>query len=270
MMKIGNKNLTKGDIVRWSAYIALQIFNIFSAVYFFAIGKNAAAGMCFASMAYTTVPFMFEWIFRFRIQPTLFIVIGLYTVCPMIGYSYGWYHRFVWWDDVMHGFSGVIFAMFGAYLGVILNKGEVRVALCAVLAIAFSMGISMLWEFTEFTCDTLFGTDMQKDTLLTTMRPSYVLGELLGLGEGVTSPDGAQVSLVVGGQTFGYIDMGLLDTMLDMFVETTGAVVYTLVYIIGKGKHFVFVPLPKKQTQPQLEVEESPLAEAAVSEVNNE
>ncbi len=269
-MKIGNKTFTKGDIVRWSAFIALQIFNIVSAAYFFATGSNGKAGMCFASMAYTTIPFIFELIFRFRIQPTLFVIIGLYTVCPMIGYSYGWYYRFVWWDDLMHGFSGVIFAMFGAYLGVILNKGKTRVALCAVLALAFSMGISMLWEFTEFTSDTLFGSDMQKDTLLTTMRPSYVLGELLGLGEGVISPDGTQVSIIVGDKTFGYIDMGLLDTMLDMFVESAGALVYALVYIAGKGKHFIFVPLPKKQTQPALEIEETPLAEAAVSEVNNE
>ena len=38
----------------------------------------------------------------------------------------------------------------------------------------------------------------------------------------------------------GYIDIGLTDTMLDMLLETMGAVVVAIIYIASKGNLAVF------------------------------
>jgi hypothetical protein len=81
---------------------------------------------------------------------------------------------------------------------------------------------------------------MQKDTLLTCARPSYLLSELLGLPLGELGEwDSAQIA--VDGQVLPYyIDLGLIDSMQDIFIETLGAAVYTALYTAFKGKRFCF------------------------------
>ncbi|MPN36624.1 hypothetical protein SDC9_184134 [bioreactor metagenome] len=88
----------------------------------------------------------------------------------------------------------------------------------------------------------------------------------------IFNPEGKNVavtipieSIVVNGQTWnygGYIDIGLIDTMSDLFVNFIGAVVFSifgLFYIRGRGKGtFVkrFMPkLKKKQSEENTELE---------------
>ena len=90
----------------------------------------------------------------------------------------------------------------------------------------------------------------------------------------IFNPEGKNVavtvpieSIVVNGQTWnygGYIDIGLVDTMSDLFVNFIGAVVFSifgLFYIKGRGKGtFVkrFMPkLKKKQLEENAETEAS-------------
>ena len=82
------------------------------------------------------------------------------------------------------------------------------------------------------------------------MRPSYLLGEMLGLPIDQMGDFGKITDVTVNGTNLaGYIDVGLLDTMGDMLIQSLGAVVYTAIYIIGKGKFFVFVPLGKRDAE---------------------
>ena len=228
------------------------LFALFSIVYFAVLTEWDDMALSFAAIVYALAPFIIERLFRFRIQPVLYIFVIAYTVCPLLGSSYNLYLKFFWWDDMLHGFAGLLFAIFGAYLPRALGKKDASVALCAIMGFAFSLAIAGLWEFVEFGMDSIFGTDMQKDTWLTDTRPSYYLGKLLGFSESaigsahtitttITNPDGTLTVLN------GYLDIGLLDSMHDMLIETLGALIYTIIYIVFKGKKFVFTSVEKPQ-----------------------
>ena len=71
---------------------------------------------------------------------------------------------------------------------------------------------------------------MQSDTLMTGLC-SYLLGETVGATGSIENI----TSVAVNGQTLpGYIDIGLMDTMLDLLLETVGAVVTCLLMLPGK------------------------------------
>ncbi|MBQ8342962.1 MAG: hypothetical protein IJY21_02520 [Clostridia bacterium] len=260
----------------WTKFIttALAIlFALFSIVYFAALTEWDDMALSFAAIAYALAPVAIERLFRFRIQPVLYIFVIAYTVCPLLGSSYNLYLKFFWWDDMLHGFAGLLFAIFGAYLPRALGKKDVSVALCAIMGFAFSLAIAGLWEFVEFGLDSIFGTDMQKDTWLTDTRPSYLLGKLLGFPESaigtehtltttITNPDGTVTVLN------GYLDIGLLDSMHDMLIETLGALIYTVIYIAFKGKKFVFTSVETAQPLVADEPTDEALQEAATADAS--
>ena len=81
------------------------------------------------------------------------------------------------------------------------------------------MTVGVLWEFFEFGMDQFFGTDMQKDFLVSAINSVTLNPD--GLNSVVHLP---VESLVVNGQDWmqfpgGYIDIGLIDTMKDLMVK---------------------------------------------------
>ena len=103
----------------------------------------------------------------------------------------------------------------------------------AVVAFCFSMTIGVLWEFFECFMDQMFLLDMQKDTIV------HSIGSVMLDPAGGNTPvaihditdvivvtaDGAQHPLGLGG----YLDIGILDTMKDLFVNFIGAVVFSFI-----------------------------------------
>ena len=88
--------------------------------------------------------------------------------------------------------------------------------------------------------DRLFGMDMQRDTIVTSLH-SYDLGGAAGVIGSIESIN----SVTVNGQALeGYLDIGLIDTMGDMMIETVGAVAYAVAYALDKGRHPAFIALP--------------------------
>ena len=240
MANTTKKTQKKSTIVRLCGFVVCQLFCVVSLVYFAIVGDMPKAFMAAASVTFVFVPDIIQRLFRFRASTPLYFAVLLYTVCPLLGFSYKFYYRFGWWDDVLHLFAGVVFALFGAYMAKILNgKYKCSVLLCAVFGFVFSVTIASLWEFVEYGMDTFFGTDMQKDVLLTSMRPSYLLGQILGLPIDQMGMLGAGDGVLVNGALLdGYLDVGLIDTMHDLLVETLGALIYAVAFLIGKGKYF--------------------------------
>lgn len=225
------------------------LFAVFSIVFFAVQTEWDDMALSFAAIAYALAPIAIERLFRFRIQPVLYIFVIAYTICPLLGSSYQLYLKFSWWDDMLHGFAGLIFAIFGAYLPKALGKKDASVALCALMGFVFSLAVAGVWEFIEFGLDSFFGTDMQKDTWLTSTRPSYLLGKILGLPDGMIVGNDTSIVTIINGKEYqGYLDIGLLDSMHDMLIETLGAILYTVVFVAFKGKKFVFVPIEKQET----------------------
>ena len=95
----------------------------------------------------------------------------------------------------------------------------------AVAAFCFSMTVGVLWEFFEFGMDRLFMMDMQKDTVvnaITSVMLDPTNSNIPVTIDGITS-------VTINGQELGlggYLDIGLYDTMGDLFVNFIGAVVF--------------------------------------------
>ena len=110
----------------------------------------------------------------------------------------------------------------------------------ALLAFCFSMTIGVLWEFFEYAMDVFFLLDMQKDTVLGQI--STVMLDPTGGNQPIMIRDITEVIVVAGGEEItlglgGYLDVGLWDTMKDLFVNLIGAVVFSLVgYIYVKNR----------------------------------
>lgn len=114
------------------------------------------------------------------------------------------------------------------------------------------MTIGVLWEFFECSMDLFFGLDMQKDTIVHSIHS--VMLDPAGANTPVEIDNITDV--VVNGQSLGlggYLDIGLLDTMKDLFVNFIGAVVFSTIgyfYVKNRGKgRFAkrFIPRLKSQ-----------------------
>lgn len=181
------------------------------------------------------------------------IIICFIFAAEILGEVQEYYVLYDRWDDMLHTLNGFLAAAIGFAMIDILNRHE-RVAMnlspafVALVAFCFSMTIGVLWEFFEFSMDSFFGKDMQKDTWITAFN-SVAL-----------NPDGANVpvhvdveSVTVNGQTWNkYLDIGLYDTMHDLFVNFLGAVTFSifgLVYIKNRGKGFAarFIPTLRQE-----------------------
>ena len=139
----------------------------------------------------------------------------------------------------------------------LLNRNE-RVSLSlspffmAVVAFCFCMTIGVSWEFFEFSMDQIFLMDMQKDTILNTIStvnldPDHGTKAIIirGIQDVIlVLEDGTQMPLGLGG----YLDVGIADTMEDLFVNFVGAVVFSaigFIYVKTRGKSRIapqFIP----------------------------
>lgn len=108
--------------------------------------------------------------------------------------------------------------------------------------VLFSIAIAAIWEFYEFGMDRWLGTDMQRDTLVTAIH-SYNLGPATGV---VGTIDPIESVIVNGVPMEGYLDLGLIDTMGDMLVETLGAGIWAVLALVDRGRHPALIRLERE------------------------
>lgn len=153
--------------------------------------------------------------------------------CEILGELACYYVRFPHWDTVTHTVWGFLCAAIGYSLVDILNREDtthfhLSPAFLALVAFCFSMTIGVLWEFFEFSMDRLLGMDMQKDTVITSFS-SVMLdptnSNIPILLDNITDVSVNGESLGLGG----YLDIGLFDTMEDLFVNLIGALTFALI-----------------------------------------
>ena len=195
---------------------------------------------------------------RIELPPPLEITILCFIfAAEILGEVNAFYVRIPGWDTMLHTINGFLAAAVGFSLVVLLNDDkrltfDLSPFFLALTAFCFSMTIGVLWEFFEFGMDWFFHTDMQKDTVIHALysvaldptRTNRVVG-IQGIGE-----------VLVNGQDLGlggYLDIGLIDTMKDLFVNFIGAVVFSVTgffYARSKGERRTpaqnFVPSVKE------------------------
>lgn len=173
------------------------------------------------------------------------------------------------WDTILHTLNGFLCAAVGFSLVLLLNDNEkltfdLSPFFLALVAFCFSMTVGVMWEFFEFGVDRLLNFDMQKDTIVNMV--SSVMLDPAKANHSIAVREIADVILVHGDGTQqalglgGYLDIGLYDTMKDLFVNFIGAVVFSVigfVYARGRGKRSVislFVPRKKAKDRDYLSI----------------
>lgn len=190
---------------------------------------------CFATVGFALLPPALMLIFRCKFNLLFYVFFSAYTFGPLLGAVYNFYYFTSWWDDMLHIMAGTVFAVVGAYIAVLLNKNQkTPYMLSALFGVLFSMGIAVFWEFFEFSSDMLLQSDMQADTIINTVITK------INLTDGSAQIFENITDTTINGQSLGingYLDIGLIDTMTDIFVETVGAFIFFIYMIIDKDRH---------------------------------
>lgn len=209
--------------------------------------------LCILTLILFMMPNFIERTFHIRFPDTMEIIILLFIyAAEILGEIHSMYIRIPMWDTMLHTLNGFLMAAIGFCLVDLLNRNDnFKVKLSpvylAIVAFCFSVTIGVFWEFFEFTMDNCFDMDMQKDTVITSI--SSVTLDPDGLNNPVVIKDIETVA--VNGEPLpveGYLDIGLYDTMEDLFVNFVGALVFSVMgffYVKNKGKNRIaeqFIP----------------------------
>ena len=269
-MKNGKEKLKKvqpySNKTTLAVYLVLRGLIILIMVRAVLRGNYESVFLCALSLVLLILPSILQKRLYITLPSTLEVVILLFIfAAEILGELASFYVRVPNWDTMLHTVNGFLCAAVGFALVDMINRHE-RFSLklspvyLAIVAFCFSMTVGVLWEFFEFAADRLLGLDMQKDTVLTaigsvTLDPT-MSNKVIRVKEIadviVVHADGSQQALGLGG----YLDIGLYDTMKDLFVNFVGAVIFSVIgyfYVKqeGKGKfasRFIpKVPGPKEE-----------------------
>ena len=249
-------------------YFVLRILVIAAMVRAIMLGNYENAFVCLLSLVLFLLPTAVEKILKIDLPNTMEIIVMCFIfAAEILGELECYYLKYPFWDTMLHTTSGFLFAAFGFAMVDILNQNDklkfnLSPIYMAVVAFCFSMTIGVLWEFFEFGMDRLFRMDMQKDTIITWIASTEFDPTRSNTAVVI---DGIRETLVNGSPlpVEGYLDIGLIDTMADMFVNFIGAVVFSVIgffYVKHRGEGRIarhFIPVLSK-TKDQTAQEESP------------
>ena len=204
--------------------------------------------LCMLTLVLLLMPTIMERRLKIDLPNALEIIIMLFIyAAEIMGEIQAFYTTYRGWDTMLHTMNGFLCAAIGFCLVDLFDRSE-KISLSlspkymAIVAFCFSMTVGVLWEFFECAMDQLLFLDMQKDTVVNTIstvmldptggnKPQIIRG----ITDVILVTDQGEISLGLGG----YLDIGLLDTMKDLFVNFIGAVVFSIVgyfYVKGRGK----------------------------------
>ena len=214
------------------------------------------------------LPTLLERRLMIDLPDTLEIIILLFIfAAEILGEIQAFYTTFRGWDTILHTLNGFLCAAIGFSLVDLFNRHErfslsLSPVFMAIVAFCFSMTIGVLWEFFECFMDQTFLLDMQKDMVVNSISSVALDPEqanraivIRDITDVIVVSGGEQISLGLGG----YLDIGLLDTMKDLWVNFIGAAVFSAIgyfYVKNRGKGFfarVFIPQVRQndETNPE-------------------
>lgn len=259
-----HRTLRKKSVVA-AVYIVLRLLVILMMVAQFFNGNFENVFLCILTLILFLLPTIFEKSLQIDLPNALEIIILLFIfAAEILGEIRAFYTTFAYWDTMLHTINGFLCAAIGFSLVDMCNRHK-RVSLSlspvymAIVAFCFSMTIGVLWEFFECTMDQFFLLDMQKDTVvnvISSVNLDPTGGNtpiaIKGITDVIVVCGDEQIPLGVGG----YLDIGILDTMKDLWVNFIGAVVFSIVgyfYVKSRGKGWFarnFIPqvLPEDET----------------------
>lgn len=255
-MKEKYKETNKKSII---VYLILRILVLISMVFQIIMGNFQNVFMCILSLILFTIPTIVSEKFKIGLPSLLEAIIYIFIFSSTIlGEINNFYGIIPFWDTLLHTLNGFLCAGIGFSLVDLLNQNSKKINLSpiyvVIVAFCFSMTIGILWEFYEFTSDSVFRTDMQKDRVVQSISSV----ELNENGENVPikidniqktdiyTNDGKITTI-----ENGYLDIGIIDTMKDLLVNFIGAVIFSIIgflYVTNREKYKFtenFIPIKK-------------------------
>ena len=244
----------------FAVYVVLRLIVVAELVLSILRGEYESAFICLLVLILFILPFFIQQNFGIQLPTTLEIIILLFIfAAEILGELEGYFITYPNWDTMLHTTTGFLCAATGFALIDILNRNSrikfhLSPIYVALAAFCFSMTVGVLWEFFEFGMDRLFHLDMQKDTVVQSI--TSVMLDPTNSNTPVTI-DGIH-SVAVNGKDLGfdgYLDIGLYDTMEDLFVNFIGAVTFSVIgyfYIKHRGKRKLaraFIPTLSEQEE---------------------
>ena len=217
------------------ACMILQIFN----------GNYQNVFLCILTLILLVMPSLVQLKLKIEFPSTLEIITLLFIfAAEILGEIGEYYIKYDNWDTILHTLNGFLMAAIGFSLVDILNREEklkfqLSPLFMSIVAFCFSMTVGVVWEFFEYGMDTFFSLDMQKDTIvnnISTVMLDPTGGNTPTILKNITEVTVNDQNLALGG----YLDIGLHDTMFDLWVNFIGAVVFSIIgyfYIKYKGNH---------------------------------
>lgn len=242
MIKLGRylkklKNSYRDNKGAFVFYVILRVLVLISLVRNIITHNYESAAICVLSLLLFLVPAFLQDVMDVSIPP-LFrgIIFAFIFAAEILGEVNHYYARIPGWDTMLHTINGFLFAAVGFSLVYLLNRGSDNINLTpfylTVVAFCFSMTIGVLWEFFECGMDLLFNVDMQKDFIVQqfgtiTLDPAQNGAVILvkDITKTIIETGSGETYVVEGG----YLDIGILDTMKDLFVNLVGAVVFSII-----------------------------------------
>ena len=111
------------------------------------------------------VPPFFGLAAKFQVPKSLEIAFISFCFSALIlGDLFDFYGRFVWWDTMLHGLSGIMLGIIG-YMAVyaLKNAGiSLPPIFVSIWIICFSLALGAFWERCEYVFDGMFGLNSQE------------------------------------------------------------------------------------------------------------
>lgn len=210
-------------------------------------GDYYSVFLCVLTLLLFNIPLFVDKKLNISLPKELEAIILLFIFsAEILGEIGSFYTHIPWWDTMLHTINGFLMAAIGFALIDILNNSpkfhfNMSPLFVAFVAFCFSMTVGVVWEFFEFFMDYFTLTDMQKDRMV--LDISSVLLNPSGLNDEIVLKGIENTTLkLTDGSTYviegGYLDIGIIDTMKDLFVNLVGAVVFSFIgyfYIIGRN-----------------------------------
>lgn len=254
-MKKKYEETNKKSIV---VYLVLRLLVVISMIFQMLMGNFENVFMCILALLLFTIPTIVSEKFKIGLPSLLEAIIYLFIFSTTIlGEINNFYGIIPFWDTMLHTLNGFLCAGIGFSLIDLLNQNSKQINLSplyvVIVAFCFSMTIGILWEFYEFTADSVFRTDMQKDRIIQSISSVELNINRENVPIKINDIERTEIYLEDGTVTTienGYLDIGIIDTMKDLFVNFIGAIVFSIIgylYVKNRQKYkFAENFIPKK------------------------
>ncbi|MGN0803897.1 MAG: hypothetical protein ACI4MS_00755 [Candidatus Coproplasma sp.] len=235
-------------------------FFIFSMVYFPVIGRWRDGLISLVYLLIIPLFYFSEWSLGMRVPVAYTVFLMLFVLFCHLGACFNFYYLIPRLDDILHAAWGIVFGTIGIILIKSLMgpaKDNKAVIIYVLFGLGFAMLLSVVWEIWEFCGDSLIpDMDMQQDTIVDSIH-SFIMypdpahpnpdnlhtWQVEGIAYTVLYNSAGEE---IGRIPNGYLDTGLIDTMMDLIFCFSFVAVFSIVLAIDwcKGKviyHF-FIP----------------------------